>query len=176
MGLTQHRHGVMNIQECLNLLLLKGNIGKPGAGACPVRGHSNVQGDRTMGIWDRPSEAFVRPQLSGGFEAPKAHGYNVVEALEAMFDGVDVFVAMGGNLAGAAPDTPGPPRRCVDARPCMSRPSSTARTLNETSIILPCLGRTERDLQESGPQFVSVENSMGIIARVGPSSPPPSTS
>ena len=170
MGLTQHRHGVMNIQECVNLLLLKGNIGKPGAGACPVRGHSNVQGDRTMGIWDRPSEAFIERLSSAvGFEAPKAHGYNVVEALEAMLDGaVDVFVAMGGNLAGAAPDTPRTAeamRRCALTVHVSTKLNRSHLEPGETSIILPCLGRTERDLQESGPQFVSVENSMGIVHR-----------
>ncbi|MGB0592400.1 MAG: FdhF/YdeP family oxidoreductase [Myxococcota bacterium] len=170
MGLTQHRHGVMNIQECVNLLLLKGNLGKPGAGACPVRGHSNVQGDRTMGIWDRPSAGFI-DRLSSvvGFEAPKAHGYNVVEALEAMLtDDVEVFVAMGGNLVGAAPDTPRTAKavgRCRLTVHVSTKLNRSHVAPGEVSLILPCLGRTERDLQGGEPQFVTVENSMGIVHR-----------
>ena len=170
MGLTQHRHGVMNVQECVNLLLLKGNMGKPGAGACPVRGHSNVQGDRTMGIWDRPSAAFTRRLSEAvGFEAPKEHGYNVVEAIEAMDEGkVDVFVSMGGNLVGAAPDTPRTARamrRCGLTVHVATKLNRTHLEPGEVSLILPCLGRTERDTQEAGPQFVTVENSMGIVHR-----------
>jgi molybdopterin-dependent oxidoreductase alpha subunit len=169
MGLTQHRFGVANVQEVMNLLLLRGNVGKPGAGPCPVRGHSNVQGDRTMGIWERPSAGFLdRLGREFGFEPPRAPGWNTVEALEAMARGeVDAFLALGGNLAAAAPDT-------AFAEAALDRCGLTvhvATKLNRThllgaeSLLLPCLGRTERDVQASGEQFVSVEDSMSAVHR-----------
>ena len=107
MGLTQHENAVDNIREIVNLLLLKGSIGKPGAGTCPVRGHSNVQGDRTMGIWESPPEAFLAKLKSNfNFDPPRKHGYNTVEAIKAMHEGkATVFFAMGGNFLSATPDT-----------------------------------------------------------------------
>src|SRR3546814_6507137 len=107
MGITQHKHSVATIQMLVNLLLLRGNLGRPGAGACPVRGHSNVQGDRTMGIFERPAPAFLdRLQQVFGFEPPREHGFDTVGAIEAMLDGRGkVFFAMGGNFATATPDT-----------------------------------------------------------------------
>ena len=107
MGLTQHRNGVAVIQEVVNLLLMNGHIGRPGAGLCPVRGHSNVQGDRTVGIWEAPSAAFLERMEEGlGFPMPANHGYDVVHAIQAMLDGkVDVFFCMGGNFLSATPDT-----------------------------------------------------------------------
>lgn len=168
MGLTQHRNAVANIQEIINLLLLGGHFGRAGAGACPVRGHSNVQGDRTMGICERPSLEFVR-SLSAefGFDAPCAPGFNTVEAIEAMHAGkVKVFIALGGNLVSAAPDT----AYTAQALRCCGLTVQVSTKLNRShlvtglrALILPCLGRTERDMQSSGAQFVSVENSMGVV-------------
>ena len=119
MGLTQHRNGVGVIQELVNLLLLNGHVGRPGAGFCPVRGHSNVQGDRTVGIWEAPTEAFLNRMQKGlGFPMPSHHGYDVVHAIQAMLDGkVDVFFCMGGNFLSAAPTQTKPhkpPKRRLD--------------------------------------------------------------
>ena len=126
MGLTQHEHGVANVQELVNLLLLRGNIGRPGAGPCPVRGHSNVQGDRTMGIWERPTPDFLA-RLGAEFEfaPPQAHGLDTVAAIRALQAGqAKVFIAMGGNFARATPDTPLTEARCAaPSSPCRSRPS-----------------------------------------------------
>lgn len=168
MGLTQHENGVANIQEVVNLLLLKGAIGKPGAGTCPVRGHSNVQGDRTMGIWEAPPAAFLdKLEQTFGFEPPRKHGYEVVGAIKAMHEGRGkVFFAMGGNFISATPDT-------VYTAEALNRCDLTVHVstkLNRShlihgkqALILPCIGRTEKDLQDTGEQFVSVENSMGIV-------------
>lgn len=170
MGLTQHRHGVANVQSILNLLLMRANIGRPGAGVCPVRGHSNVQGDRTMGIWERPRPEFLdRLGAEFGFEPPREHGLDTVGALEAMLAGrVDVFVAMGGNFAVAAPDS----ERAEQAVGRCGFALHVATTLNRThlvagreAIVLPCLARSERDLQPGGEQFVTVENSMSVVHR-----------
>ncbi len=168
MGLTQHVNAVDNIQEVVNLLLLKGSIGKKGAGTCPVRGHSNVQGDRTMGIWERPTKAWM-DKLSSvfDFKPPMSPGYNVIEAIQAMLDGkVKVFMALGGNLLPAAPDTP----RTEEALRNCDMTVSISTKLNRThlapgkiSLILPCLGRTDKHIEQSGEQMVSVENSMGIV-------------
>lgn len=168
MGLTQHTHGVINVQECVNLLLLRGNLGKPGAGACPVRGHSNVQGDRTVGIWDRPSEAFLtRLDAAVGFTSPRQHGANVVEAIEAMSTGAaKAFFAMGGNLVSAAPDTEltaAAIARCELTVHVSTKLNRSHTTAGETSFILPCLGRTERDVHGDVSRFVTVENSMGVV-------------
>ena len=168
MGLTQHKHGVANVQECINLLLLRGNIGRQGAGACPVRGHSNVQGDRTMGIWDRPSEAFLaRLDKATGITSPRHHGYNVVEAIQAMEEGkVDVFMALGGNLVSAAPDCErvgAALEQCALTIHVSTKLNKSHLHPGKSSLILPCLGRTEVDIQASGPQFVTVENSMGVV-------------
>jgi len=168
MGLTQHRNGVAVIQEVVNLLLLGGHIGRPGAGVCPVRGHSNVQGDRTVGIWEAPTESFLESMENGlGFELPKAHGYDVVESIRAMENGkVDVFICMGGNFLSATPDT----RRTAKAIKNIGLTVQISTKLNrshlitgKSALILPVLGRTEIDVQSSKKQFVTVENSMGIV-------------
>ena len=170
MGLTQHRNGVSVIQEVVNLLLLGGHIGRPGAGVCPVRGHSNVQGDRTVGIWEAPSDKFLETMQTGlGFQLPKKHGYDVVESIRAMEKGkVEVFICMGGNFLSATPDT----RRTAKAIQNINLTVQISTKLNrshlitgKTALILPVLGRTEIDLQDSKKQFVTVENSMGVVHR-----------
>ena len=168
MGLTQHVNGVANIQACTNLLLMRGAIGKPGAGACPVRGHSNVQGDRTMGIWEKPGAAFLDAmQRELGFDPPRAHGLDVVAAIEAMATrrGL-VFFAMGGNFLSATPDTNLTARalqNCALTVQVSTKLNRGHLVCGREAIILPCLGRTERDVQAGGAQFVTVENSMGIV-------------
>jgi len=168
MGLTQHRHAVATIREIVNFLLLRGSIGKPGAGACPVRGHSNVQGDRTMGIWEKPREAFLAAlEKEFAFQAPRAHGYDTVSAIRAMRDGaVKVFFALGGNFLSASPDTEAVAtalRRCALTVHVSTKLHRAHLVTGRRALILPCLGRTERDVQESGEQLVSTENSMGIV-------------
>lgn len=170
MGLTQHQNGVANVQELTNLLLLRGNIGRPGAGVCPVRGHSNVQGDRTMGIWERPSAAFLdRVGEAIGFEPPREPGYDVVEAIEAMHAGkAKLFFALGGNFLSATPDTlvtAEALRRCPLTVHVSTKLNRSHLITGQTALILPCLGRTERDTQAGVEQFVTVENSMGIVHR-----------
>jgi molybdopterin-dependent oxidoreductase alpha subunit len=168
MGLTQHKNAVANIQEIVNLLLLRGQIGRPGAGACPVRGHSNVQGDRTMGIWERPTEVFL-DQLARefDFEPPRRHGLDTVETIKAMHDRrVKVFFALGGNFLSATPDTELTAEalgRCRLTAHVSTKLNRSHLLTGEQALILPCLGRTERDVQASGEQFVSVENSMGVV-------------
>jgi molybdopterin-dependent oxidoreductase alpha subunit len=170
MGLTQHRFGVANVQEVVNLLLLRGNLGTPGAGACPVRGHSNVQGDRTMGIWERPQPEFL-DRLAGEFEfePPRQPGLSTVEAIEALHDGrARVFVSLGGNFAVATPDTGYTQealRRCQLTVQISTKLNRSHLVTGEEAFILPCLGRTERDVQASGEQFVTVENSMSVVHR-----------
>lgn len=168
MGLTQQRQAVATIQEIVNLMLLGGHIGRPGAGLCPVRGHSNVQGDRTMGIWERMPASFL-DQLRDtfGFEPPRKHGWDVVESIKAMHRGeAKVFFAMGGNFLSATPDTDFTAEalsRC-DLTVHVSTKLNRAHVITgKRALILPCLGRTDRDLQAGGPQFVTVENSMGIV-------------
>ena len=170
MGLTQHKNGVAVIQEVVNLLLLGGHIGRPGAGVCPVRGHSNVQGDRTVGIWEAPSQSFLTKLQEGlKFQIPEEHGYDVVESIHAMEQGkVDVFVCMGGNFISATPDT----RRTAKSLRKVGLTVQISTKLNRShlitgknALILPVLGRTELDVQLSGEQFVTVENSMGIVHR-----------
>ena len=170
MGLTQHKNGVAVIQEVVNLLLLGGHIGRPGAGLCPVRGHSNVQGDRTVGIWEAPSQSFLTKLNEGlQFQMPQEHGYDVVESIHAMEQGkVDVFVCMGGNFISATPDT----RRTAKSLRNVGLTVQISTKLNRShlitgrnALILPVLGRTELDVQLSGEQFVTVENSMGIVHR-----------
>jgi anaerobic selenocysteine-containing dehydrogenase len=168
MGLTQHKNAVGNIQEIVNLLLLRGNLGRPGAGVCPVRGHSNVQGDRTMGIWERPTEGFLNALAKEfDFEPPRHHGLDVVEAIKAMHEGeAKVFFAMGGNFLSATPDTEYTAeamRRCRLTAQVSTKLNRGHLITGRQALILPCLGRTERDMQAEGPQFVSVENSMGIV-------------
>ena len=168
MGLTQHKNGVANIQEVVNLLLMGGHFGRPGAGACPVRGHSNVQGDRTVGIWDKPTDGFLdRLQQTFGFEPPREHGLDTVHALEAMHDGdAAVFVGMGGNFLSATPDTDytaAALRNCSLTVQISTKLNRGHLVTGDRALILPCLGRTEIDEQASGRQFVTVENSMGIV-------------
>ncbi len=168
MGITQHKHSVATIQMLVNLLLLKGNIGKPGAGACPVRGHSNVQGDRTMGIYEKPSPAFLdRLGQVFEFEPPRDPGHDVVGTIEAMLSGdVNVFIGLGGNFAAATPDTV---RTAQALRQCALTVNVSTK-LNRShlihgreSLILPCLGRTEIDVQAGRPQGVTVEDSMSMV-------------
>ena len=168
MGLTQHRNGVAVIQEVTNLLLMGGHIGKKGAGLCPVRGHSNVQGDRTVGIWERPSEEFLQKLDDAcGIVSPREHGVDVVEAIEKMRAGdVDLFFCMGGNFISATPDTLATAEAINRVKLTVQVSTKLNRShlvTGETALILPCLGRTELDIQHSGKQFVTVENSMGIV-------------
>ena len=168
MGLTQHRNAVANIQEIVNLMLLRGQIGKPGAGLCPVRGHSNVQGDRTVGIWERPTTAFLDTLGEEfGFEPPRNHGFDTVKAIQAMHDGQGkVFFALGGNFLSATPDTEftsAALRRCRLTAHVSTKLNRSHLITGERALILPCLGRTEVDEQASGPQFVTTENSMGVV-------------
>jgi molybdopterin-dependent oxidoreductase alpha subunit len=168
MGLTQHKNAVATIQYVVNLLLLGGHIGREGAGVCPVRGHSNVQGDRTMGIYEKPSTTFLDSlQQTAGFDPPREHGLDTVEAIEAMHGGkASVFFAMGGNFLSATPDTEFTAealRRCSLTVHVSTKLHRGHLITGRRGLILPCLGRTEMDVQKSGPQFVSVENSMGIV-------------
>jgi molybdopterin-dependent oxidoreductase alpha subunit len=168
MGLTQHKNAVSNIQMIVNLLLLRGDIGRPGAGACPVRGHSNVQGDRTMGIWERPKREFLDAlEREFGFAPPREHGLDVVEAIKAMHEGkAKVFFAMGGNFLSATPDTNYTAealRKCRLTVHVSTKPNRAHLVTGKTAMILPCLGRTERDVQNGTEQFVTVENSMGVV-------------
>ncbi|URM94406.1 FdhF/YdeP family oxidoreductase [Actinomadura madurae] len=168
MGLTQHRNSVPTIREIVNFLLLRGNIGRPGAGVCPVRGHSNVQGDRTMGIWEKPKPAFLDALAAEfGFEPPREHGVDTVDAIRAMRDGrAKVFLGMGGNFVRATPDsavTEAALRSCRLTAQVSTKLNRSHAVAGEVALILPTLGRTERDEQGSGTQFVSVEDSMGMV-------------
>ncbi|MCB1588172.1 MAG: FdhF/YdeP family oxidoreductase [Xanthomonadales bacterium] len=168
MGITQHRRSVATIQMLLNLLLLRGQIGRPGAGPCPVRGHSNVQGDRTMGINERPTETFLaRLGQTHGFEPPRQHGHDVIGAIDAMSRGeVDVFFALGGNFAAASPDTAATHaalRRCQLTAHVSTKLNRSHLVHGRRALILPCLGRTEVDQGRHGPQSVSVEDSMSMV-------------
>ena len=168
MGLTQHKNGVGNIQEVVNLLLMRGAIGKPGAGTCPVRGHSNVQGDRTMGIWEAPKDEFLdNLEKEHHIKSPRHHGHAVVPAIDAMLNGdCKVFFAMGGNFLSATPDT----RLTAKALQKCNLTVHVSTKLNRShlvtgkrALILPCLGRTDKDVQKDGEQFVTCENSMGVV-------------
>jgi len=169
MGLTQHRQAVATIQEIANTLLLRGAFGKPGAGACPVRGHSNVQGDRTMGIYEKPAESFLAAlDTEFGITAPRDHGHDTVAAITAMAAGdVDVFVGMGGNLVAAAPDTAvtaAAMRRVGLTVQVSTKLNRSHVAAGETALILPCLGRTEADYDQAGrARFVTVEDSMSAV-------------
>ena len=180
MGLTQHRHAVPTIQMIVNLLLMRGNVGKPGAGACPVRGHSNVQGDRTMGITPRPKPAFLDAlQRVFGISAPRRPGLDTVQAIHAMERGeIDLLFALGGNFIAANPDTP---RTSAAVARCrltahVSTKLNRSHTVPgaEEALILPCLSRTERDLQPAGPQRVTVEDSMSMVHASRGTNPPAS--
>jgi molybdopterin-dependent oxidoreductase alpha subunit len=179
MGLTQHRNAVANIQEIVNLLLLRGQIGKPGAGVCPVRGHSNVQGDRTMGIWERPTPAFLDALAREfDFAPPRRHGLDTVESIKAMHAGkAKVFFAMGGNFLSATPDTEYTAAALSRLRLTVQVSTKLNRAhliTGERALILPCLGRTEIDRQAKGEQFVSAENSMGVVQSSRGNLPPAS--
>jgi len=168
MGITQHRRSVATIQMLMNLLLARGNIGKPGAGPCPVRGHSNVQGDRTMGIHERPAAAFLDALgAEFGFAPPREPGLDVVGAISAMEAGrARVLFAMGGNFAAATPDaarTAAALRRCALTVQVSTKLNRSHLVHGREALILPCLGRTEVDLQASGPQAVTVEDSMSMV-------------
>ena len=168
MGLTQHVNAVDNIQEIVNLLLLKGSIGKPGAGTCPVRGHSNVQGDRTMGIWERPSKEFLDTLAATfNFEPPRKHGVDVVGSINLMArEKGKVFMAMGGNFLSAAPDTPFAALALKNCKLTVHISTKLNRSHlhhGDIGLILPCLGRTDKIIEKSGPQKLTVENSMGIV-------------
>ncbi len=177
MGLTQHRNGVDNVLALMNLLLLGGHIGRDGSGACCVRGHSNVQGDRTMGICEKMPPAFLdRLGQEFGFSPPRDAGLDTVDAIAAMRDGrVSVLVAMGGNLLSAGPDTAVTAqamRRCALTVQISTKLNRGHLVTGETALILPCLGRAEIDVQASGEQFVTVEDSLSVVSSSRGSLPP----
>jgi len=168
MGITQHRHGTENVQQLANLMMLRGNIGREGAGICPLRGHSNVQGDRTVGITEIPTESFLdRMDATFGFSSPRAHGHNAVEAIIAMRDGRSKgFIGLGGNLAVAISD----PEATFAAFRKLDLNVQICTKLNRTcllvageTIVLPCLGRTEQDYRGGAMQSVTVEDSMSMV-------------
>ncbi|KIU51728.1 CbbBc protein [Pseudomonas putida] len=168
MGITQHRHSVPTIQEIANLMLLRGNLGVPGAGLCPVRGHSNVQGDRTMGINERPPVALLDAlERRFGFAVPRHNGHNTVEAIRAMLDGkARVFIGLGGNFAQATPDTERTAqalRNCELTVQISTKLNRSHLIHGQQALILPCLGRTDIDLQGEGPQAVTVEDSFSMV-------------
>lgn len=168
MGMTQHKNAVANIQLITNFLMLQGNLGKPGAGVCPVRGHSNVQGDRTMGIWEKPSKTFLDAlDKAFDFEAPREPGYDAIEAAHAMQQGkLKVFLALGGNYYRAMPDHQAIEQglgACDLTVQISTKLNRSHLYTGKTAIIFPTLGRTEIDTQRSGIQTVTVENSMGVI-------------
>ena len=168
MGLTQQRNAVATIQYAMNLLLLRGDIGKPGAGPCPVRGHSNVQGDRTMGIWERMNDSFMdKLGKEFAFDPPKPHGVDAVECVKAMHRGeIEFFLGMGGNFVMAMSDTnytAAAMEKCKLTAHVSIKLNRSHLITGETALILPALGRTEKDRQASGLQFVTVEDSMGIV-------------
>ncbi|MBB3226031.1 molybdopterin-dependent oxidoreductase alpha subunit [Luteibacter sp. Sphag1AF] len=168
MGITQHAHGTENVQQIANLLMMRGNMGREGAGICPLRGHSNVQGDRTVGITEKPNDALNEGiRRTYGFEPPTAHGHDAVEAVRAIRDGRSkALICLGGNLAVAMPDT----EETFQAMRGLDLAVHIATKLNRShlilakeSIILPCLGRTELDEQNGVPQSVTVEDSMSMV-------------
>jgi molybdopterin-dependent oxidoreductase alpha subunit len=177
MGITQHRNAVATVKEMVNVTLLQGNIGKPGAGLCPVRGHSNVQGDRTMGIWERvPGHFLDALQQEFGFDPPREHGFDTVKSIEALRDGTaKVFVGMGGNFVSAAPDTEVTEQamRNADLTVHVSTKLNRSHVVTgREALILPAMGRSERDLTGGRLQRVTVEDSMSAVhASHGPLKP-----
>lgn len=168
MGITQHKNAVDTINELVNLLLLKGSIGKPGAGTCPTRGHSNVQGDRTMGIFDKPHEALLdQIKKVYGFDPPREHGFDLVKSIHAMNEGkAKVFFAMGGNFLSATPDTTYTAeglRKCDLTVHVSTKLNRSHLVHGKEALILPCLGRTDLDIHDGINQFVSCENSTGVV-------------
>ena len=168
MGLTQHKNSVKTIKETVNLLLMKGSIGKPGAGTCPVRGHSNVQGDRTMGLYEKPEDWFLENiEKTFGFVPPKKYGFDVVDSINAMHKGeASVFFGMGGNFLSATPDTKYTAealKQCDLTVHVSTKLNRSHLVTGKEAIILPTYGRSDIDLQDGIPQFVSTENSMGVV-------------
>jgi molybdopterin-dependent oxidoreductase alpha subunit len=168
MGLTQHKNAVASIQDIMNFLLMRGNIGRPGSGPCPVRGHSNVQGDRTIGIWDKPKKEFLdKLGKEFGFEPAREHGFDAVEAIRAMDEGrAKVFFGMGGNFVVATSDTEftaAAMRKCSLTAHVSIKLNRSHLITGRTALILPCLGRTEIDRHGGREQFMTVEDSMGVI-------------
>ncbi|MFD4789199.1 FdhF/YdeP family oxidoreductase [Streptomyces sp. NPDC058459] len=168
MGVTQQRHGVPTVREIVNFLMLRGNLGRVGCGASPVRGHSNVQGDRTMGVWERMPDEFLDALKSEfRFDPPRHHGHDAVKAVQAMAEGkVRVFLSLAGNFVRAAPDThvtDAAMRRCKVTAQISTKLSKAHTVTGETALILPCLGRTEIDIQAGGVQFVTVENTSSEV-------------
>ncbi|MFM9918114.1 FdhF/YdeP family oxidoreductase [Lacisediminihabitans sp. H27-G8] len=177
MGLTQHRNSVATLKEVINLLLLRGNIGKPGAGASPIRGHSNVQGDRTMGIWEQVTPAFLDAiEAEFGFSPPRPHGMDALKSIAAMQKGeVSVFFALGGNFVAALSDTEATEaamRGCDLTVQVSTKLNRSHAVIGSEALILPTLGRTEFDLQKSGPQFLSVEDTVCAVHATHGSVPP----
>ncbi|KUO09715.1 FdhF/YdeP family oxidoreductase [Streptomyces sp. DSM 15324] len=180
MGLTQHKHGVPTIREVVNFLLLRGNIGRPAAGVCPVRGHSNVQGDRTMGIWERMPQVFLdRLGEEFRFTAPTRHGLDSVDSIRAMLDGrAKLFVGVAGNFVRASPDSDATERAlrtCRLTAHISTKLNRSHTVCGRTALILPTLGRSDRDVQGGGEQFMTVEDSMSEVhttrGRLAPASP-----
>ncbi len=170
MGITQHRHGVPTIREIVNFLLLRGNLGRPGAGVCPVRGHSNVQGDRTMGIWEQMPQRFLDALgREFAFTPPTKHGYDSVNGVRAMRDGkASVFIGVAGNFVRAMSDsavTENALRQCRLTVQISTKLNRSHTVHGETALILPTLGRSDRDVQASGPQYITVEDSMSMVHR-----------
>ncbi|MEM5366902.1 FdhF/YdeP family oxidoreductase [Paraburkholderia azotifigens] len=168
MGITQHHRGTENVQQIANLALLRGNVGRPGAGICPVRGHSNVQGNRTVGITEKPSKALIDGiERAFGFRVPGGHGNDVIATLEAMTRGdAKVFVALGGNFAAAIPDWVRMQEhiRKLDLTVHIATKLNRSHLVHgKSALILPCLGRTEIDIQADGPQSITVEDSMSMV-------------
>lgn len=168
MGLTQQKHGVPTIREVVNFLMLRGNVGRPRAGVCPVRGHSNVQGDRTMGIWERmPQEFLDALEREFAFTPPTRHGWDSVDSIRAMRDGrAKFFLGVAGNFVRAAPDseiTERAMRRCRLTAHISTKLNRSHTVCGETALILPTLGRSDKDIQAGGEQFVTVEDSMSEV-------------
>ncbi len=168
MGITQHNKGTSNVQQIANLLLLRGNFGKPGAGICPLRGHSNVQGDRTVGVTEKPNAALLEAiERVFGFKPPRDHGHDALAAIQSIIEGRSkALICLGGNLAVALPE----PERCYKAMRTLDLAVHIGTKLNRShllvgkqSFIFPCLGRTEQDIQAAGPQSVTVEDSMSMV-------------
>ncbi|WP_030263705.1 FdhF/YdeP family oxidoreductase [Streptomyces violens] len=180
MGLTQHKHGVPTIREVINFLLLRGNIGKPGAGACPVRGHSNVQGDRTMGVWEKMPQKFLDAlEKEFGFTPPARHGLDAVNGIHAMYEGrAKVFLGVAGNFVRATPDsavTEEAMRKCRLTAHISTKLNRSHTVCGDTALILPTLGRSDRDFQNGVEQFITVEDSMSDVhasrGKLPPASP-----
>ncbi|WP_329566506.1 FdhF/YdeP family oxidoreductase [Streptomyces sp. NBC_01361] len=180
MGLTQHKHGVPSIREVINFLMLRGNIGKPGAGACPVRGHSNVQGDRTMGVWERMPQKFLDSLgKEFGFTPPTHHGLDAVDGIRAMYEKrARFFLGVAGNFVRATPDsevTEQAMRNCSLTAHVSTKLNRSHTVCGETALILPTLGRSDKDFQATGEQFITVEDSMSDVhasrGKLPPASP-----